>query len=95
MQFARSSLSQPYWVYQPGIAFDGLIRRGRRPRDAAGARGGDLSAAIARTPDELRAAATLVESRYAARGYLLRPDDHASRPGVTLIAAEREAIIGT
>ena len=95
MHFARSSFSQPYWVYQPGIAFDGLIRRGRRPREAIPRSNGNLAAAIARSPDELRAAATLVESRYAARGYLLSADDEGLRPGVTLIAAEHEAIVGT
>jgi len=95
MHFARSSFSQPYWVYQPGIAFDGLIRRGGRPRETVTGSNGDLSAAIARSPDELRAAATLVESRYAARGYLLSADDGGLRSGVTLVAAERDAIIGT
>ena len=95
MHFARSSFSQPYWVYQPGIAFDGLIRRGRQPPEAATSSNGELSAAIARSPDEVRAAAALVESRYAARGYLLKSDDDGLRPGVTLIAAERAAIVGT
>lgn len=95
MYFARSSFSQPYWVYHPGIAFDGLIRRGRPPREAITKSNGNLSAAIARAPDELRGATTLVESRYAARGYLLKSDDDGLQPGVTLIAAEREAIVGT
>jgi hypothetical protein len=95
MHFARASFSQPYWVYQPGIAFDGLIRRGRRPPETARSINGDLATAIARSPDEQRAAAALVEARYAARGYLLKSDDAGLRAGVTLIAAEREAIVGT
>jgi len=98
MQFAHSSLTQPYWVYQPGIAFEGLIRRGEHPPQSAGAGfggSGDLVASIARSPDELRAVATLVESRYAARGYIVNGDDGELPPGVTLIAAESDAIIGT
>jgi len=98
MHFERSSLSQPYWVYQPGIAFEGLIRRREHPPrngDAGLRDSGGLAAAIARSPDELRAAATLVESRYAARGYRLCPGDSVSRPGATLIATGREAIVGT
>lgn len=95
MYFARASLSQPYWVYQPGIAFGGLMRRGRRSPETGRSTGGDLSAAIARSPDEQRAAAALVESRYAARGYVLKSDDGGLRPGVTLIAADRDAIVGT
>jgi hypothetical protein len=96
MHTLSSSLSQPYWVYQPGIAFDSLIRRREQPSQRASAGGsGDLAASIARSPDELRAVATLVESRYAARGYLLSGDDGGSRSGITLIAAESNAIIGT
>jgi hypothetical protein len=98
MEFARSSLSQPYWVYQPGIAFEGLIRRVEHPPQRGGiglGESGDLVASIARSPDELQAVATLVESRYAARGYLVSGDDGELPPGVTLIAAESEAIIGT
>jgi hypothetical protein len=95
MHFARSSFSQPYWVYQPGIAFDGLMRRGRRRPGTTRSANGDLAAAIARSPDEQHAAAALVESRYAARGYRLKSDDDGLRAGITLIAAEREAIVGT
>lgn len=98
MQFAHSSLSQPYWVYQPGIAFEGLLRRGEHaPQNAGVGLGGDsdVSATIARSPEELRAVAILVESRYAERGYQMSVDDDERRPGITLIAAEREAIIGT
>jgi hypothetical protein len=98
MYFGRSALSQPYWVYQPGIAFEGLIRRRENPAQKAGAgRDGSsaLAAAIARSPDELRAAATLVESRYAARGYRLSADAAGSRPGVILIAMETDALVGT
>ena len=98
MQFARSSLSQPYWVYQPGIAFEGLIRRGERPPQCAGVGfggNGDLAASIARSPDELRAVASLVESRYAERGYSLCADDSGLPPGVTLIATGGDAIVGT
>jgi hypothetical protein len=96
MQFARPSLTQPYWVYQPGIAFEGLIRRGEHPPRCAGVGGsGDLVASIARSPDELRAVATLVESRYTARGYVVSSDDGELPPGVTLIAAESDAILGT
>lgn len=98
MYFARASLSQPYWVYQPGIAFERLIRRRELPPPsaAAGCRGsGELAASIARSSDELRAAATLIESRYMARGYCLSADDRELRPGVTLIATERDALVGT
>lgn len=98
MQFARASLSQPYWVYQPGVAFEGLIRRREHPPENADAglrASGELAASIARSPGDLRAAATLVESRYAARGYRLSADDGEPRPGVTLIATERAAIVGT
>lgn len=96
MQFARSSLSQPYWVYQPGIAFEGLIRRGEHSLQRAVVGGsGDLVASIARSPDELLAVATLVESRYTARGYVVSGDDGELPSGVTLIAAESDAIIGT
>jgi len=98
MHFARSSLSQPYWVYQPGIAFEGLIRRGERPPQSGGVGSdgnGELAASIARSPGELRAVATLVGSRYAARGYLVGGDDRGLPPGVTLIAAQSDAIIGT
>jgi hypothetical protein len=96
MPFARSSLSQPYWVYQPGIAFEGLIRRGdHAPRRAGGGGSGDLVASIARSADELRAVATLVESRYAARGYVVSDDDGELPPGLALIAAESDAVIGT
>jgi hypothetical protein len=98
MYFARASVSQPYWVYQPGIAFEGLIRRREHPPQNAdtGRRGrGELAASIARSPDELRKAATLIEARYAARGYRLCSDDSASRPGATLIATERDALVGT
>jgi len=96
MQSTRSLLSQPYWVYQPGIAFEGLIRRGEHPPQSRAFGGsGDLVASVARFPDEIRAAATLVESRYAARGYVVNGDDGELPPGVTLIAAESDAIIGT
>jgi hypothetical protein len=79
-------------VYHPGIAFDSLVRRRRAPLARIN---GDLSATVARSPEALRAAAELVESRYAERGYLLARDDDGPRPGATLIAAEREAIVGT
>ncbi len=98
MYFARSSLSQPYWVYQPGIAFERLIRRRELPPQdtAAGRHGsGELAASIARSPDELRAVATLIESRYMARGYRLSADDRELRPGVTLIATESDTLVGT
>ncbi len=98
MQFERSLLTQPYWVYQPGIAFEGLIRRGDCPPPRAGVGpggSGDLSASIARSADELRAVASLVESRYAARGYAVSGDDGGLPPGVTLIAAGGDAIVGT
>jgi hypothetical protein len=96
MDFARASLSQPHWVYQPGIAFDGLMTRCRSSRGRVARRNCDVAASVARTPDDLRAAATLVESRYAERGYRLSGDDGgAPRPGATLIAAERDAIVGT
>jgi hypothetical protein len=94
MYFARASLSQPYWVYHPGIAFEGLIRRREHPPSAGDERGG-LAASIARSPDELRAAATLVESRYAARGYRLSADDGKLRPSVALIATESNRMVGT
>jgi hypothetical protein len=98
MQFAHSLLSQPHWVYHPGLAFEDLVRRrASSPRlgDPGFVRNGGLSAAIARSPDELRAATRLVESRYAERGYHLDADEDRLRPGVTLIAAHGDAITGT
>jgi hypothetical protein len=92
MYFARSPFSQPYWVYHPGIAFESLVRRRREPRVSVDR---DLSATVARSAQELHAASKLVESRYTARGYLLSRDDGVLPPGATLIAAEREAIVGT
>jgi hypothetical protein len=93
MQFVHAPLSQPYWVYHPGIAFDGLMRRRSRPSRPAVH--GNLAATVARSSDELRRAAALVESRYAARGYRLELEDGAVRPGATLIASEHDAIVGT
>jgi hypothetical protein len=99
MHLARAPFSQPYWVYQPGIAFENLIRRRAQPQPTGGAArvGNDaLAASIARSPEELRAVATLVESRYAARGYhLMGTDDGGVRPGVTLIATDSELLVGT
>jgi hypothetical protein len=95
MQFTRSTLVQPHWIYQPGIAFRGLLRRCERSPQRAGGASGDVAACIAGSPDELRAAATLVDSRYAARGYRLIADDDERRPGITLVAAEADAVIGT
>ncbi len=98
MYRARSSLSQPYWIYHPGIAFEALVRRGehapQRTRAGPHTRK-ELSATIARSSEELRAVATLVEARYAERGYRLSARDDARRPGIALMAAAGDAIVGT
>jgi hypothetical protein len=95
MQFTRSSLVQPHWVYQPGIAFRGLLTRCERSPERAGGARCDVTASIAASADELRAAATLVDSRYTARGYRLIADSDERRPGITLVAAEADEVIGT
>lgn len=56
---------------------------------------GELTAAIAWSSAEVEAAAALVESRYAARGYRVAPDGAERRPSITLIATERTAVVGT
>jgi hypothetical protein len=98
MRFARPSFVNPYWVCQPGSAFEGLMRRIERPSQRAGAGfggSGDVGARIASSPQELRAAAMLVDSRYTERGYRLIADDDERRPGITLVASDGEALIGT
>lgn len=55
----------------------------------------ELRASIAFTHEQLAAAAALVESRYAWRGYALTPGDAATPPGVTLVALQTGATMGT
>ena len=56
---------------------------------------GAPSAAIANSPMELQAAAALVEARYGDRGYRVTAGERERDPGITLIATESDAIIGT
>jgi hypothetical protein len=98
MQSARAPLCQPYWVYHAGIAFESLMRRSAHAVQVAGGDArwsGGLAAAIASSPDELHAAAKLVESRYAARGYRSGAEDRGLPPGIRLIATDCDAIVGT
>jgi hypothetical protein len=75
--------------------FECIVRRARA-RDAATLRfDGALSAAIACSPEELKAAAALVDARYGGRGYRVSAEDGERHPGITLIATEGDTIIGT
>jgi hypothetical protein len=84
---------------QPGIAFSALIERraalhlGRAYRRAFG--NTRLETSIASTAEERRAAAALVESRYAWRGYQVADLARATDSELMLIAGEGGATVGT
>jgi hypothetical protein len=59
------------------------------------ARTAGLRASIASTTEQLAAATALVESRYAWRGYSLEPGGAATPSGVTLVALQTGATLGT
>jgi hypothetical protein len=84
---------------QPGIAFSALIERRAAPRFGEARRRAfgttRLEAGIASTAEERRAAAALVESRYASRGYRVADLAHASESEFMLIADEDGATVGT
>jgi len=99
MKSASLPVVRSRWVHDSGAAFECLVRRRRREQCANPPRAninGALTASIACTNDELRAAAALVEARYAERGYRIsgaagnEPDS-----SVTLIARESDVIVGT
>src|SRR5215475_6811603 len=78
--------------------FEGIVRRRQRGCASDGATmrfAGAPSAAIADSPEELQAAAALVEARYGNRGYRVTAEDGERDPGITLIATESDAITGT
>lgn len=94
----------------PGSAFSALFeRRAPASKDRSRTRaanepgdarpltssGSGLRASIASTAEQLAAAAALVESRYAWRGYSLQPGGAATPPGVTLVALQTGATLGT
>jgi hypothetical protein len=84
---------------QPGITFSALIERRAAPHlgDARRRAFGNLrlEAGIASTAEERRAAAALVESRYASRGYRVANLARATESELTLIADEDGATVGT
>jgi hypothetical protein len=92
-------LGGPGRFAQPGIAFSALIERRSAPPlgDARRRAFGStcLEAGIASTAEERRAAAALVESRYASRGYRLADYVRASESELTLIAGGNGATVGT
>ena len=94
----------------PGIAFSAFLQR-HAPAPHNGARmsaanepsesstltssGSRLRALIASTAEQLTVAAALVESRYAWRGYACDTGSGTAPPGVTLIALQAAATMGT
>jgi hypothetical protein len=99
--FARA-----FWLSPPNLAFPAFLeRRAPTQREHAEAlcdlRGLSLVTAgpelvrakVASTTRELAAAASLVESRYAWRGYAMQPDDRA--PGITVLATRDAGTAGT
>lgn len=97
-------------VAHAGVSFSVLFDRrasvspGRCPERVANAGGArrvlasrtaEVRAFIAFTAEHLAAAAALVESRYAWRGYALAPGDAATPPGMTLVALQAGGTIGT
>jgi hypothetical protein len=99
--FART-----FWLSHPNLAFSALLERRAPPRRERASGPGDLRglslvtagpapvrATIASTDDEFAAATSLVESRYAWRGYALRPDDRTA--AVTVIATRHADTVGT
>jgi len=96
MKSPNLPLVRPRSTYESGAAFECLVRRRRRAREIAPVSlHGALSASIARSPEEVRAAAALVEARYAERGYRVVADDDQQETGITLIATEGDAVLGT
>lgn len=96
MQLAE--LERSRFACDPDIGFQYLIRRRARSRAATVAGvclSGGLTAAVADSPDELPAAAALVEARYEDRGYLVDRLDDPLQSGVTLIVPVHGAIVGT
>ena len=94
------------WLSDPGISFSAFLERRAPPwRERSGAdadlRGLSLitagqapvRASVASTADELAAAALLVESRYAWRGYAVTP--YAGAAGATLVATQGATAVGT
>jgi len=94
----------------PGIAFSAFLER-HPPAPHSGSRtsavnepsnpstltasGSMIRASIASTEEHLAAAAALVESRYAWRGYAFDTSGATAPPGVTLIALQAAATVGT
>ena len=100
MKSASLPLVRPRSTYESGAAFECLVRRCRRARERAPGIAtvslhGALSASIARSTEEIRAAAALVEARYAERGYRVVADEDQQETGITLIATEGNAVLGT
>jgi hypothetical protein len=99
--FARA-----FWLSHPHLAFPAFLER-RAPAKREDAGGGfelrglslvtagpePVRARVASTAGELAAAASLVESRYAWRGYAVQPDDRA--PGITVLATRHAGTAGT
>jgi hypothetical protein len=94
----------------PGIAFSALLERhppsGPRPRareivpkkpdcEIPLSSSSGLRASIASTAEQLAAATALVESRYAWRGYAFDAGGGTAPPGVTLVALQTGATMGT
>ena len=83
----------------PGIAFSALIERRAAPH-LGGARhrafrSAELEIAIASTAEERRAAAALLATRYASRGYRIADPSRATESELILIAGERGTTVGT
>jgi hypothetical protein len=99
--FARTS-----WLSHPLLSFPAFLER-RAPTPRARAAGDcdlrglslvtagpePVRAKVASTAGELAAAASLVESRYAWRGYIVQPDERAS--ALTVVATRRAGTVGT
>lgn len=83
---------------RPGIAFSALIERRAASHLEARCRASGnprLEAGIASTAEERRAAAALVESRYASRGYRVADLARAHESELMLIADQDGATVGT
>jgi hypothetical protein len=95
----NSQLGCRDWLAHPGNAFSALIER-RAPShpDLAGRRAfanTRLEAGVASTVEERRAAAALIEARYASRGYRVADPACVSESDLMLIAAQGGATVGT
>jgi hypothetical protein len=110
MEQIDSLLTQLRRLSHPGITFSAFLERHapvpeRQSRDSAlndptqpsvfTLSGSELTASIASTAAQLAAATALVESRYAWRGYALDTGGTMAQSGVTLIALQTGATMGT